>query len=85
MALHRDIFWLGRQWAATGYGVQAVAEKLEGKFDVEASRLWEEGLSKPMLSEPWFNLSDFSEALDVARTRLIRTPTVSRPLQSDEK
>ena len=85
MTLHRDIFWLGRQWAVTGYGVQAVHKKLEGKFDVDASRLWENGLSEPMLSETWFDLSDFNEALDIARKRLRDTPEVSRPPQADEK
>jgi len=40
MALHRDIYWVGRQWAVTGYGMQAVDQKLQGKFDIEASRLW---------------------------------------------
>jgi hypothetical protein len=63
MTLHRDIFWLGRQWAVTGYGIQAVNKKLEGKFDVDVSRLWEDGLTEPMLSEPWFDLDDFKEAL----------------------
>jgi len=38
-------------------------KKLEGKFDVDVSRLWEEGLTEPMLSEPWFDLDDFKEAL----------------------
>ena len=85
VALHRDIFWLGRQWAVTGYGIQAVAKKLEGKFDVEASRLWEEDLSEPMLSEPWFDLSDFNEALEVARKRPRQAPEVSRQSQRDEK
>jgi hypothetical protein len=23
MALHRDIFWIGRQWAVTGFRMQA--------------------------------------------------------------
>ena len=85
MALHRNIFWLGRQWAVTGYGIQAVAKKLEGKFDVEASRLWEDGLSEPMLSEPWFDMSDFNEALDVARKRLRDTREVLCPRQADER
>ncbi len=44
MALHRDIYWVGRQWAVTGYGLQAVDQKQKGKFDIEASRLWEDGL-----------------------------------------
>ena len=39
MALHRDIFWVGRQWAVTGYGVQACDQKQKGQFDIEASRL----------------------------------------------
>ena len=37
MALHRDIYWVGRQWAVTGYGMQAVDPKLKGQFDIEAS------------------------------------------------
>jgi hypothetical protein len=69
----------------TGYGVQAIVRKLEGKFDVEASRLGEEGLSAPMLSEPWFDLSDFNEALEVARKRVRHTPEVSRPPRRDER
>src|SRR3954470_12665276 len=36
VVLHRDIYWLGRQWAVTGYGVQAVDKKLNMKFDIEA-------------------------------------------------
>jgi hypothetical protein len=85
MALHRDIFWLGRQWAVTGYGIQAVNKKLEGNFDVEASRLLEEGLAEPMLSEPWFDLDDFKEALEVARKRLRELPVIFRPSPSEEK
>jgi hypothetical protein len=34
MPLHRDIFWLGRQWAVTGFGIQAVNQKLNMQFDV---------------------------------------------------
>lgn len=85
MALYRDIFWLGRQWAVTGYGIQAVNKKLDMKFDIEASRLLEEGLAETMLSEPWFDLDDFKEALEVARKRLRETPEVFRPSQPGEK
>ena len=42
MALHRDIFWVGRQWAVTGFGLQAVDQRLKGAFDVEGTRLWED-------------------------------------------
>jgi hypothetical protein len=83
MALHRDIFWLGRQWAV--YGIQAVNKKLDMKFDIEASRLLKEGLAEPVLSEPWFDLEDFIEALEVARKRLRETPETFRRSQPGEK
>jgi hypothetical protein len=38
MPLHRDIFWVGKQWAVTGYGVQACDQKQKGKFDIEIPR-----------------------------------------------
>lgn len=85
MGLHRDIFWLGRQWAVTGYGIQAVKKNLQEKFDIEAARLWEEGLAEPMLSEPWFDFEDFKAALEVARQRLSRTADVSRPSRPGEE
>jgi hypothetical protein len=69
MALHRDIFWVGRQWAVTGCGLQAVDQKLKGNFDIEAARLWEEGLLESMRAEPWLNVEDFGKALSVARAR----------------
>jgi hypothetical protein len=40
MAPHRDIYWLGRQWAVTGYRMQAIDPKRNGEFDIEVSRLW---------------------------------------------
>jgi hypothetical protein len=66
-------------------GIQAVNKKLEGNFDVEASRLLEEGLAEPLLSEPWFDLDDFMEALEVARKRLRETPVIFRPPQPGEQ
>jgi hypothetical protein len=85
MALHRVILWLGPQWAVTGYGIQAVNKKLDMKFDIEVSRLLEEGLAQPMLSEPWFDLEDFIEALEVARKRLRETAEFFQPSQPGEK
>ena len=38
MALHRDIYWIGRQWAITGFGVQAIDQRLKGAFDIEDAR-----------------------------------------------
>jgi hypothetical protein len=69
MALHRDIFWVGRQWAVTGHGLQAVDQKLKGSFDIEAARLWDDGLLESMRAEPWLNVEDFGKALSVARAR----------------
>jgi hypothetical protein len=85
VVLHRDIFWLGKQWAVTGYGIQAVDKKLDMKFDVEASRIWEEGLAEPMRSEHWFDAGDFNEALGIARRRAREHPTSFQQLNSNEK
>jgi hypothetical protein len=79
MALHRDIFWVGRQWAVTGYGLQAVDQKLKGNFDIEAARLWEDGLLESMRAEPWLNVEDFGKALSVARTRFPAPPRKTPP------
>ena len=38
MPLHRDIFWIGKQWSVTGLGMQVIDQKLKGKFDIEVSR-----------------------------------------------
>ena len=69
MALHRDIHWVGRQWAVTGYGLQAVDQKQKGKFDIELSRLWDDGLLDSLRTEKWLNVDDFEEGLAVARKR----------------
>ena len=87
MALHRDIFWVGRQWAVTGHGMQAVDQKLKGQFDIEASRLWEDGLLERLQAEKWLNAEDFTKGLTLARARfpeLAREaappePSVARP------
>jgi hypothetical protein len=82
MALHRDIFWVGRQWAVTGYGLQAVDQKLKGNFDIEAARLWDDGLLESMRAQPWLNVEDFGKALSVARTRF---PTPLRKTPSPDE
>ena len=69
MALHREIFWVGKQWAVTGYGLQACDQKQRGKFDIEASRLWEDGLLERLRAERWLNAEDFGKALAIARER----------------
>ena len=79
MALHRDIYWVGRQWAVTGYGMQAVDPKLKGRFDVEASRLWEDGLSESLNAGGWLNSEDFAKALSVAQARHPQPPRKAAP------
>jgi hypothetical protein len=79
MALHRDIFWVGRQWTVTGYGMQAVDQKLKGEFDIETSRLWEDGLLERLQAEKWFNPEDFKKGLAVARARYPEPARVAQP------
>jgi hypothetical protein len=79
MALHRDIFWVGRQWAVTGSGMQAVDQKQKPKFDIEASRLWEDGLAERMRAEGWLNVEDFDKALVVARKQFPQPPGTAAP------
>jgi hypothetical protein len=74
MALHRDIFWVGKQWAVTGYGMQAVDQKQKSKFDIEASRLWEDDLLENLSGQRWFNPDDFNAGLSIARARYPEAP-----------
>jgi hypothetical protein len=67
MPLHRDIFWVGKQWAVTGFGMQACDQKQKGKFDIEAARLWEDDLPESMHAQKWLNAEDFDKALAIAR------------------
>ena len=80
MALHRDIYWVGRQWAVTGFGIQAVDQRLKGAFDVEVARLWEDDLPQRMSALAWLNLDDFNKALEVARARFPAPPRKNLPL-----
>jgi hypothetical protein len=67
MPLHRDIYWVGRQWAVTGYGMQAIDQRLNGIFDIEVSRLWEDSLAERMHALQWLNAADFDKGLAAAR------------------
>src|SRR3954452_22495077 len=69
MALHRDIHWIGRQWAVTGFGMQLIDQKLKGFFDIESVNLWEDGLIEAMHAKEWLNKADFDKGLDIARKR----------------
>lgn len=69
MALHRDIYWVGRQWAVTGFGIQAIDQRLKGSFDIEVSRLWDEIAVERTRGLAWLNAADFDKALEMARAR----------------
>jgi hypothetical protein len=69
MALHRDILWIGKQWAVTGHGMQLIDQRLMGAFDIEVARLWDDDLVERMHAKPWLNAEDFDKGLAVARTR----------------
>ena len=79
MALHRDIFWVGRQWTVTGYGIQACDQKQKGQFDIEASRIWEEGVLESVRALKWLNAEDFDKAISVARKYYPEPPGRSAP------
>jgi hypothetical protein len=74
MALHRDIHWIGRQWAVTGFGMQAIDQKLGGKFDIEMARLWDDGLTESLREQKWFKAEDFEKGLAMARKRYPEPP-----------
>ena len=67
MPLHRDIYCVGRQWAVTGYGMQAIDQKLDGIFDIEVSGLWDDSLTERMHALKWLNVADFDKGLAAAR------------------
>jgi hypothetical protein len=79
MALHREIYWVGKQWAVTGYGIQACNQRQRGQFDLEASRLWEDGVQDAVRAEKWVNADDFEKAVTVARKYFPEPPRKARP------
>ncbi|HLX15943.1 MAG TPA: hypothetical protein VKS24_12150 [Bradyrhizobium sp.] len=79
MALHRDIYWVGRQWAVTGYGIQACDQKQKGQFDIAASKLWEDGVQEGVRAQKWLNAEDFEKAVSVARKYYPEPPRKAPP------
>lgn len=69
MPLHRDIHWIGRQWAVTGHGMQLIDQKLQGFFDIEVDRLWDDALIESVHAKEWLNTGDFDKGLALARAR----------------
>jgi len=79
MPLHRDIHWIGRQWAVTGHGMQLIDQKQKGFFDIETSRLWDEALIERTRAQDWIKLADFDKGLEVARKRHSTQPQAVVP------
>jgi len=67
--LQEPIYWKGRQWAVTSYGIEA----RDGKYHIEGKRVWEDsnghGWVDHMEEKEWVDLPDFVEALRLARAR----------------
>jgi hypothetical protein len=87
MALHRDIFWIGRQWAVTGHGMQLIDQRLAGAFDIEVIRLWDDDLIESLRAKAWLKTEDFDKGLAVARTRhpqASSTPLVTPQVSTTE-
>jgi hypothetical protein len=74
MALHRDIFWVGRQWAVTGAGIQAVDQRLRGVLDIDTTRLWDDALIQSRRAKAGVNIEDFDKAVTMARGRHPQMP-----------
>lgn len=79
MALHRDIHWIGRQWAVTGHGMQLIDQKRKGLYDIEVSRLWDEDLVERVRASGWLNTADFDKGLTLARKRYPLPPGAAAP------
>lgn len=80
--LSEPIFWTGRQWAVTSYGVEA----RDGTYPVAKDRLWEDnegyGWVDHLSEKDWVDLPDFVEALRLARQRQLRPDVEHQPLES---
>lgn len=78
MPLHRDIHWLGRQWAVTGHGLQLINQKQMGYYDIEAARLWEARVTE-IQSKVWIDRPDFDKALEIARGKFAHLAPADLP------
>ncbi|MHC2334779.1 hypothetical protein [Bradyrhizobium sp. USDA 4454] len=78
MPLHRDIHWLGKQWAVTGHGLQLINQKQMGYYDIEAARLWDARVVE-VQSKAWIDRPDFDKALEIARGKFAQLAPADRP------
>ncbi|MGZ3324117.1 MAG: hypothetical protein ACXU9C_24520, partial [Xanthobacteraceae bacterium] len=50
------------------------------QFDIEGSRLWEDGVQESLRAEAWLNIEDFEKALEVARKYYPEPPRKAAPV-----
>ena len=70
--LSYPIYWRGRQWAVTRYGVEC----RDGFYCIEISRIWEDEFNSQLYgwvehmacTKDWVDVGDFVEALRLARS-----------------
>ncbi len=67
--LHEPIYWTGRQWAVTEFGL----ESRTGIYSIPKRRLWNEeddwGWVRQISNRPWVDMADFAEGLRLARQK----------------
>jgi hypothetical protein len=61
--LSRPLLWQGRQWAVTGYGVEA----RDGSYPIRKERLGELTWDEHMADKGWVDMADFRAAIAWAR------------------
>jgi hypothetical protein len=49
--------------------MQLIDQRLEGAFDIEVNRLWDDDLIESLRAKTWLKAEDFDKGLQVARTR----------------
>lgn len=68
--LTEPVYWQGRQWAVTAYGVEA----LDGRYQIARSDLDDEPARKRLLDQMrdhyWVHLDDLRAALEVSASAL---------------
>lgn len=67
--LTKPIYWQGKQWAVTAFGIEA----RDGSYPIKSDRIWddndEHGWIDQIAENGRFNVRDFAEALRLARQR----------------
>jgi hypothetical protein len=79
--ISEPIFWSGRQWLVTSYGV----ERADGLFSIDAGGLFDGWLFEcGLIGAEWVDVSDFIEALRVAVEHFAPAQAAAPPLAKHE-